>query len=134
MIERLTKRDGQLVHTVYIGDFGTQNVLHRLADYEDSGLEPYHIPGILSDNHKIIKECRKLKFENAKLKGLLRTVVEDIKKQKNYADIGVMSRATLCKTCKIRSVTNRICSVCEYEYEHYEEILKLLGGEDLKNE
>lgn len=104
MIERLTKRDGLLVHTTHIGDFGTQNVLYRLADYEDSDLEPYHISSILSGNRKIIEECRKLKLENAKLKRLLRTVVEDIKKQKNYADIGVMSRAALCKTCKTRSV------------------------------
>lgn len=71
MMERITKRDGLLVHTINLGDFESQNVLHRLAEYEDSGLEPYHISGILSDNHKIIEECKRLKSENSKLKRLL---------------------------------------------------------------
>lgn len=32
---RLTKRDGLIVKTVFESDFGTQNILNRLADYED---------------------------------------------------------------------------------------------------
>lgn len=34
-MERLTMRDGLCVKTVFSSDFGTQNILHRLADYED---------------------------------------------------------------------------------------------------
>lgn len=68
MVERLTKRDGILVHPVYLGDFGSANVLERLAEYEDGGLEPYHIPSILSNNHKIIEKCKQLQSENSNLK------------------------------------------------------------------
>ena len=35
-MERLTKRDGLVVHSVFEGDFASQNILHALADYEDA--------------------------------------------------------------------------------------------------
>lgn len=73
---------------------------------------------------------RKLMKENADLKRLLRLAVEEITKQKLYADIGMLSRSALCKSCKTRSITNRFCQVCNYEYEHAEEAMKLLGDED----
>ena len=34
-MERLTERDGLCVKAKFTGDFGTQNILHKLADYED---------------------------------------------------------------------------------------------------
>lgn len=71
-MERLTKRDGILVHPIFRGDFGSANILERLAEYEDTGLEPYHIPSFISDNKKLIETCKKLQSENAKLKMLLR--------------------------------------------------------------
>ncbi len=67
---RFTKRDsdGLLVHIVFKGDCGTQNIMHRLADYEDSGLEPEQISSILSDNKNLIETCKKLQAENSGLK------------------------------------------------------------------
>ncbi len=35
-MERLTERDGLIVHSKFKGDWGSQNILHRLADYEDA--------------------------------------------------------------------------------------------------
>ena len=34
-MERLTERDGLVVHSKFKGDFASQNILHKLADYED---------------------------------------------------------------------------------------------------
>ena len=34
-MERLTKRDGLTVHSVFDGDFASQNIIHALAEYED---------------------------------------------------------------------------------------------------
>lgn len=34
-MERMTERDGLCVKAKFTGDFGTQNILHKLADYED---------------------------------------------------------------------------------------------------
>ena len=34
-MERLTEREGLCVKSTRIGDFGTQNILHKLAYYED---------------------------------------------------------------------------------------------------
>ena len=35
-MERLTKRDGLVVHSVFEGDFASQNISHALAYYEDA--------------------------------------------------------------------------------------------------
>jgi hypothetical protein len=35
-MERLTERDGLIVHSKFKGDWGSQNILHRLAEYEDA--------------------------------------------------------------------------------------------------
>lgn len=75
-------------------------------------------------------ELERVKRENAELKRLLRLAVGEITKQKLYADLGMMSRGALCKSCKTRSITNRVCQVCNYEYEYAEEAMKLLGDED----
>lgn len=90
------------------------------ADYENQK----------SINYELLKENQEHVNENKELKRLLRLAVEEITKQKLYADIGMMSRGALCKSCKTRSITNRICQVCNYEYEHAEEAMKLLGDED----
>ena len=46
-MERLTERDGLIVHSKFKGDFASQNILHRLAEYEDAeedGLLPrFHL-------------------------------------------------------------------------------------------
>lgn len=34
-MSRLTERDGLVVHSKFKGDFASQNILHKLADYED---------------------------------------------------------------------------------------------------
>ena len=35
-MERLTERDGLIVHSKFKGDFASQNILHRLAEYEQA--------------------------------------------------------------------------------------------------
>lgn len=35
-MERLTERDGLIVKTKFNSDYGSQNILQRLADYEDA--------------------------------------------------------------------------------------------------
>ncbi len=94
----------------------------------------------LEENAEIIKQAKEIDInaaivqkeyerETAELKRLLRLAVEEMTKQKLYADLGMMSRRALCKSCKTRSVTNRICQVCNYEYEHAEEALEVLADE-----
>ena len=82
-----------------------------------------------SINYELLKENQEFVNENKELKRLLRLAVEEITKQKLYADLGMMSRGALCKSCKTRSITNRVCQVCNYEYEHAEEALKLIGDD-----
>lgn len=77
----------------------------------------------------MINNFSRLEEENKELKRLLRLAVEEITKQKLYADLGMMSRGALCKSCKTRSITNRVCQVCNYEYEYAEEALKLIGDD-----
>lgn len=83
-----------------------------------------------SINYELVDENQELINENKELKRLLRLAVEEITKQKLYADLGMMSRGALCKSCKTRSITNRVCQVCNYEYEHAEESLRLIGDEE----
>lgn len=71
-----------------------------------------------------------LETENKELKRLLELAVEDLSKYRDYADIGIVSRACLCKSCKTRCVTNRICEKCNYEYINADEALKLIGGKN----
>ena len=86
MMERLTKRDGILVHTVYLGDCGTANILDRLAEYEDTGLQPYHISDVFKDYHKLVDE-------NTELKRLLKSSIEHIKMLSDnmHITLGVLS-------------------------------------------
>ena len=82
-----------------------------------------------SINYELVEENQELVNENKELKRLLRLAVDGITKQKLYADFGMMSRGALCKSCKTRSITNRVCQVYNYEYEHAEEALKLIGDD-----
>jgi len=79
----------------------------RLAAYEDGGLEPYHIPSILADNHEIIGECKRLKAENYKLRELLKEAVEDI-------TTAASDFYEYCSVCKYRLKDN----ICEYRMNH----------------
>ncbi|MGN1086142.1 MAG: hypothetical protein ACI4Q5_03820 [Porcipelethomonas sp.] len=83
-----------------------------------------------SINYEWVEENQELVKENAELKRLLRLAVDEITKQKLYADFGIMCRSALCKSCKTRSITNRVCQVCNYEYEHAEEVMKLIGDDE----
>lgn len=67
-MERLTKRDGILARPAFLRDYGSANILGRLADYEDSGLEPEQISSLLSDNKNLIETCKKLQADNSRLK------------------------------------------------------------------
>lgn len=60
------------------------------------------------------------------LEDLLCSAVRTIENQKYYEENGMVPRAVLCKSCKVRSTTNKICKDCHYKYEHAEEIYKLI--------
>lgn len=75
-----------------------------------------------------MEKIDKLKTENEELKKMLKLAFDEITKQKLYADVGIMSRAALCKSCQTRDITNRVCQECKYKYEHADEILKLIGA------
>ena len=77
----------------------------------------------------MLNDIDRIKAENEKLKKMLKLAVEDLNKYKDYADIGIASISCLCKSCKKRCVTNRICEKCNYEYIHADEVLKLIGDD-----
>ncbi len=71
-----------------------------------------------------------LEKQNSELRRLLKLAVDDLNEYKDYADIGIVSRACLCKSCKTRDITNRICRECEYEYRNADEVMKLIGDDE----
>lgn len=77
----------------------------------------------------MLNDIDRIKAKNEELKKMLKLAVEDLNKYRDYADIGVVSRACLCKSCKTRCVTNRICEKCNYEYIHADEAKKLIGDD-----
>ena len=77
----------------------------------------------------MLNDIDRIKAENEELKKMLRLAVEDLNKYKDYADIGIASISCLCKSCKKRCVTNRICEKCNYEYIHADEAKKLIGDD-----
>lgn len=96
--------------------------LDKLSAYEDSGLEPYHIPGIIADNHKIITICKQLKAENANLRQLLKLAVEDMK---NIAEKSI-NRCSLCFKPKYRE----ICTCCNFRWKHANKVAEVLKSEN----
>ena len=77
-MERLTERENLIVHTKFAGDYGSQNILQRLADYEDAGLTPEEIiqnKSIINDlTRAVCSKDKKIK----KLSELLKKAVDDI--------------------------------------------------------
>lgn len=75
---------------------------------------------------KIINVIKSYECESAELKRLLKLAIEDLNKYEDYADIGLVSRACLCKSCKTRDITNRICQECKFKWNHSDEAMKLI--------
>lgn len=80
----LSMRDESGKAKYYIGQnmlgYEAVPILETIETYEDTGLEPYHIPDVLTDCHKLVEECRKLKVKNSRLKRLLKLAVDDLNK------------------------------------------------------
>lgn len=77
----------------------------------------------------MLDDIYRIKKENKELKKMLGLAIEDLNKYRDYADIGIVSISCLCKSCKKRCITNRICEKCNYEYIHVDEALRLIGDD-----
>ncbi len=117
-MERLTKRDGILVHTVYLGDCGTANILDRLAEYEDTGLQPYHISDVFKDYHKLVDE-------NTELKRLLKSSIEHIKMLSDNICCRECRNGLGCDKCQLYVTDN-----CDVKWRLIDKALKMLKGEE----
>lgn len=133
-MERLTEHSkcGQALFAKFANDYefpieAVAAVLNRLAEYEDTGLEPYHIPGVLADCHKLVEMCKELKDESSKLKCLLATAVNDLNKlAKNAA---VKDRHDIFTTKKIG--IDGVCgSISWDEWRHTDEAKELINNEN----
>ncbi len=125
MMERLTKRDGILVHTIYLGDFGTANVLERLAEYEDTGLQPYHISDVLKDHCKLIDKCKNIMDENTELKRLLKSSIEHIKMLSDNICCTECRNGLGCDKCQLY-----VTDSCDLKWKFNDKALKILKGEE----
>lgn len=128
-MERLTKRDecGQALFAKSANDYefpieAVADVLNRLAEYEDSGLEAYHIPGVLADCHKLVEECRNLKAKNSRLKHLIKLAVDDIEGlfvacDSEYNKHNKLTVPENCKYCKNYSENGCVNdAICKWRY------------------
>ncbi|MDE6148587.1 MAG: hypothetical protein K2F81_00615 [Ruminococcus sp.] len=134
-MEKLIERQGLKVYAKFKGDYGSQNILQRLADFEDIGLEPKEIEQ-LKENYEAERECsdktaknwaessKALKTENAKLKSqlieckhLLKLAMEDMAK--------IATTRTSCSVC-FKPKYREICGSCNFRWRHANKAEKIL--------
>lgn len=86
-MERLTERENLIVHTKFVSDYGSQNILQRLADFEDTGLEPEEVAQaqdeIEEKNEFLVKLCDEIREDEQVIADLKKAVSVKDKKIKN---------------------------------------------------
>ena len=135
MMERLTKRDGLVVHSVFEGDFASQNILHALADYEDAEEQ-----GLLFRSPIAVNDMVDKLFSHNELISLWRVVKEETSYRKRIWYGMAWDIPKELKNCKFVKIFGTIpesiahADIINIEVELSEEAEQALAKMDGKEE